>query len=97
MTGALDRATGSPLTFCAALTLVLVGWLDVIPWQAVDAIATAGTFLIAFGLHRKGTTDKHAMQAKLDELIAATDAARNDLLHIEDAPDKVIDEVRSSG
>lgn len=92
--GSFAKATGSAWALTAALVLVFGGWA-LGEWDVVDAVATAATFLMVFGLQRTANTNQHAIQAKLDELIAATDAARNDLLHIEDAPDKVIDEVRT--
>jgi low affinity Fe/Cu permease len=53
-------------------------------WQLAMQSATAGiTFLMVFCVQHTQSKDDSAMQAKLDELIRAVDAARNGLIGIE--------------
>lgn len=55
------------------------------------SIVTAELVLLSSGANRRSQL---AVHAKLDELVAATDGARNDLEHIEDMAEAEIQEKR---
>lgn len=75
-------ASGKPITFVAAVVLVLV-WAISGPvfnysetWQLViNTSTTIVTFLMVFVLQNSQNRDGKALQAKLDELILASQAA----------------------
>ena len=81
---------GQPPAFSIALVLMLVwgatgpvfGWSDT--WQlVVNTGTTIVTFLMVFLIQNAQNRDASAIQAKLDELIRATDGARDDFIGIE--------------
>lgn len=84
---AVARWTGRAWAFGLA-SLVIVGWLALGPvfqwssrWQlAASTATTLITFLMVFVI--QATQDRHsaAMQLKLDELLSATENAREDLI-----------------
>jgi len=55
------------------------------------SIVTAELVLLGLGANRRSQFGLHA---KLDELVSATDKARNDLVHVEDLSEKEIEEKR---
>lgn len=79
---AMSEASGKPITFVAAAALVLV-WAITGPffnysetWQLViNTSTTIVTFLMVFVLQNSQNRDGKALQAKLDELIIASQAA----------------------
>jgi low affinity Fe/Cu permease len=81
---------GQPPAFVLALATVIV-WLVTGPifhysdtWQLViNTGTTIVTFLMVFLIQNAQNRDGSAIQAKLDELIRAVDAARNDFIGIE--------------
>jgi len=76
------RATGSAWAFVVALTIVFGGWaLD--RWDIVDAIATAATFIMMFGLQRSANTNSEAVHKKLDEIVRAEPEADDSVRGIE--------------
>lgn len=84
------RAAGHPLAFVLALALILawaisgpfLGFSEV--WQlTVNTATTIVTFLLVFVIQATQNADTRALHAKLDELIMATDGARNALAGIE--------------
>ena len=96
------HATGRPLTFMLALSVVVVwaitgplfGYSDT--WQLViNTGTTVITFLMVFLIQNTQNRDGAALQIKLDELIVATKNARNDIAGIEEAPDKEIEEAKA--
>jgi low affinity Fe/Cu permease len=100
----IDRITdllGRPLAVVLAAASV-VGWAVLGPflhfsdrWQVTVQTATAViTFLMIFCVQHTQSKDDAAMQAKLDELIRAIDAARNDLIGIERAERSDIQDMR---
>ena len=93
MSARIDRVTvlfGHPIAVVLAAASVL-GWMVAGPflhfsdrWQVTVQTATAiVTFLMIFCVQHTQSKDDAAMQAKLDELIRAISAARNDLIGIE--------------
>lgn len=78
---AIARGSGRPVTFMAALTLILV-WAVSGPffgfsetWQlVVNTATTIITFLMVFVLQNTQNRDGEALHAKLDELILSSNA-----------------------
>jgi low affinity Fe/Cu permease len=99
---ATSRAVGSPVSFAAAVLVILVwgasgplfGFSDT--WQLV---INTGTTIITFLIQNTQNRDSQAIHLKLDELIRAIDAARNGMVEIEDLPDSELarleDEMRT--
>ena len=89
-----SRATGRAGTFALA-ALVIVAWAVTGPlfhysdtWQLViNTGTTIVTFLMVFLIQNTQNRDSKAMQLKLDELIRATEQARNQLIHLESMSD----------
>src|SRR2546423_6451021 len=90
--------SGRPWTFGIAAGFV-AGWLVTGPifafsdtWQLVmNTISSIVTFLMVFLIQNTQNRDSAALQLKLDELIRATEAARNGMTGIEDASDDDLD------
>jgi low affinity Fe/Cu permease len=95
------RLTGKPATF-ALCCLVIVVWGATGPlfhysdtWQLIiNTGTTIVTFLMVFLIQNTQNRDGAALQAKLDELIRATERARNELVAIERMPEEKVAEVR---
>jgi low affinity Fe/Cu permease len=93
--------TGSSWAFVLAVVVILA-WIVTGPffdysdtWQLViNTGTTIVTFLMVFLIQNTQNRDGAALQAKLDELIRATERARNDLVAIERQPEKKVQEVR---
>src|SRR3954454_713086 len=94
------HATGRPLTFMLALSVVVVwaitgplfGYSDT--WQLViNTGTTVVTFLMVFLIQNTQNRDTEAIQLKLDELIRANAQARNRLLDLEDLDEDALDRV----
>jgi|HubBroStandDraft_2_1064218.scaffolds.fasta_scaffold57524_3 low affinity Fe/Cu permease len=89
-----SRAVGSSTAFCAALAIVLV-WGALGPvfhfsdtWQLViNTGTTIVTFLMIFLVQNTQNRETESVSLKLDELIRAVDAARNEMLAIDDLDD----------
>ena len=83
---ASGRLFTHPLSLVAMVGFI-VAWAvfepDTLDWHAA---ATLITFAMAVVIERNARRDTTALQAKLDELIHATDGARNEIAAIEDAP-----------
>ena len=99
---ATARATGHPLAFVAALTLIVVwavsgplfGFSDT--WQLViNTGTTIATFLMVFLIQNTQNRDTAALQLKLDELIRSQRGAQNTLLDLEELSEEELEEVRS--
>ena len=92
------RISGRPATFLTAVAVVAV-WAITGPlfhysdtWQLViNTGTTIVTFLMVFLIQATQNRDTLALQLKLDELIVATKAARNEVAGIEEAPDHVLE------
>lgn len=96
------RATGNPIAFGLAITIIfawaltgpLFGFSDT--WQLViNTGTTIVTFLMVFLIQNTQNRDSEAMQLKLDELIRATEAAHNAILDIEELSDHELDQIKS--
>jgi low affinity Fe/Cu permease len=101
---AVAHAVASPLAFAAAVAVVLLwamlgpflGYSE--PWQLViNTGTTIVTFLLMFVLQSTQTRDTKALQLKLDELIKAAPAARDELRHADERPSSEIDALRANG
>ncbi len=96
----ISNWTGSASAFLLALIVVVV-WALTGPtfhysstWQLViNTGTTIVTFLMVFLIQNTQNRDGKAMQLKLDELIYASKAARDDLLDLEDLSDEEISEL----
>jgi low affinity Fe/Cu permease len=95
------RLAGKPGTFIFAVALIILwgttgpifGFSDT--WQlVVNTSTTIVTFLIVFLIQNSQNRDAAAIQAKLDELIRATEAARNQFIGIEHLADHEIEAIR---
>jgi low affinity Fe/Cu permease len=91
----IASATGTPWAFIVALLVVLVwalagpvfGYSDT--WQlTINTGTTIVTFLMVFLIQNTQNRDAQVMQLKLDELIRAVGAARNELVDMEDLSDE---------
>ncbi|OWJ64768.1 low affinity iron permease family protein [Inquilinus limosus] len=95
------RLAGHPATFGVAAGLMVVwaaigpfaGFSDV--WQlTVNTGTTIVTFLMVFLIQNTQNRDSAALQIKIDELIRATEVARNVLLDLEEHSEDEIGEIR---
>ena len=99
----IATAAGQPLTFMAALTIIII-WAISGPlfhysdtWQLIiNTGTTIVTFLMVFLIQNSQNRDAAAMQAKLDELLRAVDKAREKFIGIEHLTDQQIELVRSA-
>lgn len=98
---AVSHATGRPVTFVAAVGLVLVwaisgpffGFSEV--WQLViNTSTTIITFLMIFVLQNSQNRDSEALQAKLDELILTSRRAQNRFIGIERLGEEELKELK---
>jgi low affinity Fe/Cu permease len=97
------RQCGRPTTFVLAC-LVVVVWALTGPlfkysdtWQLViNTGTTVVTFLMVFLIQNTQNRDSAILHLKLDELIRATDAARNKLLNLEDLSDTELEHLKTS-
>src|SRR3954469_18982698 len=95
---ATSHAVGSPIAFGLAMAVVLA-WAITGPmfhysdtWQlTINTGTTIVTFLMVFLIQHTQNRDAQVTQLKLDELIRAVAAARNELVDMEDLSD---DELR---
>ena len=94
---------GQPITFIVALGIIAVwsltgplfGYSDT--WQLViNTSTTIITFLMVFVIQNSQNRDAAALQAKLDELIRASKAARNDFIGIEHLTDVQLEAIRTA-
>ena len=97
-----SAAAGSPWTFLAAISIVVL-WGISGPvfkfndtWQLViNTGTTIITFLMVFLIQHTQNADTAAMQIKLDELIRATAEANNELLDLEELDEGRLEEIRA--
>lgn len=96
------RASGHPLAFVIAISIVLI-WALMGPvfrfdntWLLViNTVGTILTFLMIFLVRSAQNRESEAVQLKLDELIRATKAAQNTLLDIEELSEADLDRIKS--
>jgi low affinity Fe/Cu permease len=88
-------AAGRPWTFALAVAVIVAwgisgpifGFSDT--WQLViNTGTTIVTFLMVFLIQNTQNRDTEALRLKLDELILATNAARNEFVRVEDLDDQ---------
>jgi len=96
-----SRTIGSPLAFIVAIMFILV-WLVTGPffkfsdtWQLViNTGTTIVTFLIVFLIQNTQNRDSRAIHVKLDELIRAHKAARNQFMGAEHLTDTQLEGIQ---
>ena len=95
---AVTEATGRPWAFGIALATVLVwgttgpifGFSDT--WQLViNTGTTIVTFLMVFLIQQSQNKDTHAIELKLNELVAAVAGASNRLIDVESLSDEELE------
>lgn len=99
--GRIAAFAGQPVAFILAVLAVIL-WAVTGPmfgysetWQLViNTGTTIVTFLMVFLVQNSQNRDAAAMQAKLDELIRAIEAARGEFVGIEHLTDREIEEIR---
>ncbi len=99
---AVAHATGRPITFAVCCLLVLV-WAATGPmfhfsdtWQLViNTGTTIITFLMVFLIQNTQNREGAALQAKLDELIRALEAAENRFIGLEQRDEEQIADLRA--
>jgi low affinity Fe/Cu permease len=75
------------LTVAWIIVGIRVGFSDT--WQlTMSTVASQVTLLIAFLLQNTQSRDTRALQLKLDELLRATERARNEMIRLEDLSDE---------
>jgi len=96
---AVSRWAGRPITFLGCCLIVVI-WALTGPifhysdtWQLIiNTGTTIVTFLMVFLIQNTQNRDNAALQAKLDELIRATQA-KNDFIGIEHLSDKELEDI----
>lgn len=90
-----SEAVGSPYASITAVAVIII-WAITGPifqfsdtWQLViNTGTTIVTFLMVFLIQNSQNRDAKAVQIKLDELIRSIDAARNEVIDIENSSEK---------
>src|SRR5689334_20146616 len=96
------RATGNPVTFAVALSVIIIWavtgpifhWSDT--WQlVVNTGTTIVTFLMVFLIQSTQNRDAEAVHVKLDELLRVSPGAHNVLLDLEELDERELERIRS--
>jgi low affinity Fe/Cu permease len=98
----IAMAAGKPLTFILATGIIVI-WAVTGPvfhysdtWQLIiNTGTTIVTFLMVFLIQNSQNRDAAALQAKLDELLRATEEARESFIGIEHMTDSEIEKLRA--
>lgn len=98
---AISSASGQPMAFILATTVILV-WGITGPvfhfsdtWQlVVNTGTTIVTFLMVFLIQNAQNRDAAAMQAKLDELLRSVGKARDQFIGVEHLTEREIEMIR---
>src|SRR6201985_3131798 len=101
LASATAHAAGRPATFALCCLTILV-WAVTGPisnysdtWQLIiNTGTTIVTFLMVFLIQNTQNRDGAALQAKLDELIRATQDARDAYMGIEKLPEETVEQMR---
>lgn len=96
-----SRATGRPITFILAVSLILI-WAITGPlfqfsdtWQLfINTATTILTFLMVFLIQNTQNRDAEAVQIKLDELLRSMENAHTVLLDLEELDEDELDLIR---
>lgn len=96
-----SRATGRPITFILAVSLILI-WAITGPlfqfsdtWQLfINTTTTILTFLMVFLIQNTQNRDAEAVQIKLDELLRSMENAHTVLLDLEELDEDELDLIR---
>lgn len=86
----ITHASGSTTAVLASI-VIIVAWLaggavfgfSEFYQMIINTATTVITFIMVFAIQNSQNRDTEAIQAKLDELVAATQGARNELVGIE--------------
>lgn len=102
ISGRVAALAGQPVSFILAVSVIILwGFTGSVfnysdTWQlVVNTATTIITFLMVFLIQNSQNRDSAAMQAKLDELVRAIDAARNQFIGIEHKTDHEIEAIRA--
>ena len=101
--GTTATTMGSPWAFLVAFGIIVV-WATTGPlfgfsdtWQLViNTGTTIVTFLMVFLIQNTQNRDAKAIHLKLDELIRAVRAARNQMINVEEDTDEALDEMQQT-
>jgi low affinity Fe/Cu permease len=96
------RAVGSPVAFIIAV-VILIAWGVSGPffhfsdtWQLfINTGTTIVTFLMVFLIQNTQNRDAQAMHLKLDEIIRAHKASRNEFIDAEELSDKELEKLHA--
>jgi len=103
LTDVIARASGHPISVAASIVLVIV-WAMLGPYYGwseehqlwINTSTTIITFWLVFFIQATQNRDTLAIQAKLDELIKATDKARNDFIGIDKKDVAEVEQMRGT-
>lgn len=92
------HVVGSPYAFLFAITSIVL-WIVSGPyfhwsntWQlVVNSLTNIVTYLVVFVIQNSQNRDSEAMNLKLNELIAATQTASDELINVEELSDSQIE------
>ena len=96
----VSQATGSPIAFIVAVSIIIVWWFSGSAfnfsdtWQLViNTGTTIITFLMVFLIQNTQNRDARAIHIKLDELLKGVKGARTGLVDIEDLSDEELEKL----